>query len=218
MALAITAVIGLAIAGVAAALSSAYEHGEEYYSYLQNGRVASVRLQQDLRQARLITAASDTSVVLWLADRNEDGQMQLSELGSIYHDANTHELVERTTVFPETMAPSVRQVLDFVVALSDVTDPSVATGDPVYPSYDSIRILASNVSDFRVYADPPPPLSRLVKFRLTVGSGDRVFTTYGAANLRVDKTAYVGESTGVYVLHTTEVRPSTDPDDANEGG
>ena len=49
LALAVLSVLGLTLAGVAVAVSSAVEHTEEYHHSLQSSRVGVAQLQRDVR-------------------------------------------------------------------------------------------------------------------------------------------------------------------------
>jgi len=209
IALAITAVIGLTVAGVAMALSRSYQHSEQYYRYLQSGRVASIRLQGSLRKSRLVTASDASTLVLWAEDYNNDGQINVSEVLFVYYDHGARELIERSTVFPDSMSASVREMLDFTIPLSALSDPNVATGPPAYESYDSKRLLAAYVEDFQVFCTDAPPFTKLVKFCLKVGGDGQFVTMHGASRLRADRTEYVGEFGGEYVLYTTKVDPNS---------
>lgn len=200
IAMSITVVISLAVATVSVALGNLHEQSQEYYEFLQTGRVAAGRLQATLRGARLVTAASSDSLVIWSADVRDLGKINLSEITTIYYDEATRTLIERHVVFPDTMEADTVAALDITLALSQVTDAKVAEGDLPLPQYDDRRVLAANVLAFDVYCDPAPPLSRLVKFRLTVGKGDKTVRTCGGAALRADKTSYVGFADGQAVL------------------
>jgi len=213
MAVSITAVIGLAATGVAVSLSSLNEHSEEYYRHLQTGRVASVRLQQTLRRALLVTAGTDDSLVVWACDDNDNGQINLSELVEIHYDPVTDELFELALSLPAEMSEASRSAIDIEMSLADVIQ-AAANDETVldmFAQYAARRVLARDVQAFSVRCDEPTPMTRLVSFRLSIGSGARVAQTSGAATLRAHRTAYVGWDNDTYVLSATEVGG----DDAN---
>lgn len=200
MAMSVTLVIGLAVAGVGSALSNVQASSDQYYKHMHNGRVATIRLQATVRKAQLVTAASSGALLIWATDERSPGQINVSEIVSVYRDPATRQLIERSIVFPDTMSGDLRSMLDTVVPLSAVTDISVAD-NPIGPAqYDLQRVLAHDVDDFEVYCDTPAPLTRMVKFRLTVGDNADVVRVHGGAALRADKVADVGKSGDDYVL------------------
>ncbi len=200
LAMAITAVIGLAVTGVTAAMSNINERAEDYYEYLQSGRVAASRLEEALRSARLITVASGSSIVAWTSNETDKTKINVSEVTKVYLDTDTRQLMQRTTVFPDSMEPSTKTALDTSVALADLVSANAADDAPPYVQYDVTRVLARNVQEFQVYPDVPTPLTQTVKFRLVIGSYAQTVTQYGAVTLRASKVSRVGVSGGTYVL------------------
>jgi type II secretory pathway pseudopilin PulG len=201
LALAITTVIGLAVTGVAAAVSNFNERAETYYEYLQSGRVAAIRLQEMMRPALLITAASGDNMVVWTNNQTDPNNINVTEVTKVFLDASTGQLMQRTTVFPDSMSASTKTALDTSLALSTLTSASVATSEPIYAQYDVTRVLARNVQSFDVYPDVSAPLTRLLKFKLVVGADGQTVTQYGAVMLRAPSTAKVSGTTGNYVLN-----------------
>ena len=80
MAMVVISVIGLTVAGVAMALSTAQDNSQDYYQCIQTGRVSMLRLQDMLRRARLVTEVFDTGLVIWESDTNGNRTIDLSEL------------------------------------------------------------------------------------------------------------------------------------------
>ncbi len=201
LALAITTVIGLAVTGVAAGVSNFNQRAEAYYECLQSGRVAAGRLEAMLRPALLITAASGDNMVVWTDDHTDTGNINVSEITKIFLDTTTHQLMQRTTVFPDTLKAHTLKALDDSLALSQLTSPSVAESAPFYAQYDAPRVLASNVQSFAVYPDVPAPLTRLLKFKLVISVVGQTVTQYGAVTLRAPSISKVSISRGLYVLN-----------------
>jgi type II secretory pathway pseudopilin PulG len=201
LALAITTVIGLAVTGVAAAVSNFNERAEAYYECLQCGRVAAGKLEAMMRPALLITAASGSNMVVWTDDHIEPGKINVSEVTKIFLDTTTRQLMLRTTVYPSTLTADTITALDTSLALSQLTSASVATSAPTYVQYDATRVLAANVQSFVVYPNVPAPLTRLVKFKLVVSVDGQTVTQYGAVALRAPSTSSVILQTdGKYAL------------------
>jgi len=201
LALAITTVIGLAVTGVAAAVSNFNARAEAYYDCLQNGRVAATRLEEMMRPALLLTAASGDKMVVWTSDTTDPGKINVSEVATVYLDAPTKQLMQRTTVYPSSLTASQIQSLDTSIVLSNLTSAGVATSPVKYVQYDVTSVLARNVQSFVVYPDSPAPLTRLLKFKLVVSADGQTVTQYGAATLRAPSTSNVSVSNGTYVLN-----------------
>jgi type II secretory pathway pseudopilin PulG len=201
LALAITTVIGLAVTGVAAAVSNLNQRAEAYYECLQNGRVAATKLETMMRPALLITAASGSNMVVWTNDTADVGKINVSEVAKIFLDTTTKQLVLRTTAYPSTLTAAQVTGLDTSIALSNLTSVSVATSAPTYVQYDVVSVLAANVQSFAVYPDVPAPLTGLLKFKLVIGVAGQTVTQYGAVMLRAPSTSKVLVSDGKYVLN-----------------
>jgi type II secretory pathway pseudopilin PulG len=202
LALAITTVIGLAVTGVAAAVSNFNERAEAYYDCLQNGRVAATRLEAMMRPALLITAASGDNMVIWTGDTTDPGNINVSEVTKIFLDASTSQLMQRTTVFPGSLTANAKTALDTSLPLSTLTSASVAESEPTYAQYDATSVLARNVQSFVVYPDTPAPLTRLLKFKLVISVDGQTVTQYGAVMLRAPSTSSVTlQSDGKYALN-----------------
>jgi prepilin-type N-terminal cleavage/methylation domain-containing protein len=202
MAMAIVAIIGAAVAGVATALSTAYAHSEDFYMDIQNGRMAMLRMQSTARKAKLVTACTPTTAVLWTGDTNGDGQINLSEISMLSYDAAGARLLEYRVVYPADMAPATRSALDVVVPLSTLTSVS-ATQDLLKTNvYVQTTVQADQVLDFRPGVKPAAPLSKIMTFDLKVGTSGNNLELRSACALRADATQYVSTSgPGVYVLN-----------------
>jgi len=199
--MAITVVIGLAITGVTTAVSNINERAELYYEYLQSGRVTASKLEGALRSASLVTVAEGTKIVAWTSDGTDEGNINLSEVTKVYLDIGTKQLMQRTTVFPDSLDEVTREALDTSLPLSPLTLPNTIDDPPPYAQYDVTRVLARNVQDFQVYPDVPAPLTRTIKFRLVVGSYAQTVTQYGAVTLRASKVSRVAVADSTYILN-----------------
>jgi len=200
MAMSITAVIGLTVAGVAIALSTAHAHSQDYYQSIQTNRSAVMQIQRSIRKTKLITATDGSSLVAWAGDTNANGLINLSELLLLSYDQASGELVEYRVVFPDSMDAQTRLALDVESTLATVMDPAAVEAMLTEDQYCQRLVIASAVKDFSVSAWPDVPLSRLVRFQLTVGQGQRDLTLRSAACMRADMIEAVGISDDQYVL------------------
>jgi Tfp pilus assembly protein PilW len=101
-ALTITALVMSALSAFSIAMATAWQRHDEVDSLTLRARQASVRVAEQVRDARLIafcsagaldgTATPTACVLIWKDDTNNDGMIQGAELTMIEHNAVTHEL------------------------------------------------------------------------------------------------------------------------------
>lgn len=199
-AMAITAVIGLAVTGVASSIANLNQEAEEYYEFLQSGRTAADRLQKIVRSSLLVTAAGESDLVLWEGDENGDGKINASEVTQISLQGSSGKLVAGKTKFPADMTAETRESLDSRLSLADVTSLSQLDLGPSHAAYADKQVLARDVKSFKVSLDEAAPNTRLVKFEIVIGDDNQVITQYGAAKLRAPNTGRVVSESGVYML------------------
>jgi cytochrome c-type biogenesis protein CcmE len=194
MAAVITTVIGVAVAGVAMSLSTNYSQNLDYYYNVQNARSATSYMRDCLRKAKLVTATSTNTIVLWLDD-NHDGQINSSEVR--YWGIVSGELQELKIVYPAGL-----QALDTTLSLSQLTNAASALNLLRANAYKNWSSLASNASNFTVGVEPAAPLATFVKLNLTCGSSSEAIALRTAVAMRADSTALVSLKHGVYSLST----------------
>lgn len=198
IAITITAITGLSVAGATIALSRAHADTEGFYQSLQTARSAMMRIQRTVQGSKLITACTGTVLVLWVDDTNGNGVINANEIVIIAFDSTAREVRVSRKVFPEAVADA----LNVEVPLDPLTD--VGTAIPlVLPSaYAQTVVLATDASDFFSAASPPPPMSARVDLRLSVGTGQNLITLRTSATTRGGRTANVDVVNGDYVLTT----------------
>lgn len=204
LAMSITTVIGLSLAGVSLALSNSYGHSQDYYSTMQSGRTTMHRMQDALRCAKLITGATDTSMIFWAQDDQDAnaGTINKSEIVMWYFDRSSSMIKQCKIVYPDSLKASLNSNL----TLSQVTiTPSlncIVTSD----TYSKWTILATDVSDFHLVPDKAAPYTTYVKIDMTIRGADNTqpgTRILSAAQLRADSTGKVSLQNGTYVLDTT---------------
>ena len=214
LALSITAVTGLAAAGVSMALASAYERGQAHTESMHAARVVMSRITAKIRKAKLVTSASDDALVLWTDDANLDGLINRDEMCLLRYDKRADCIEELKIVLSDELSYEVQVALNPEVSLS------VAAREPSttkvmlsrMPGF-TTRVLASDVSDLEFEVWPNAPMTKLVKIESTHGQGDTSVSLSCAATLRASKIDHVGISGGKYVLDASD--PS---DPASSGG
>ena len=201
LAMAITAMIGLSVAGVAVALSTAQADQEESYQYAQTARSAINRIQGYLSRARLVTARGDGSLVYWIKDADGDGTISLEELGEIRRHSEDRTLRLHRVVFPDNMDEQVHAALNAQVELDCAADMASATQLIETNGRHVDQVEAEDVEAFDVAAYPECPVAKLVSIHLVIGQGERQVALRSAVALRADCTDEVAVSEGAYVLN-----------------
>lgn len=200
LAMAVTAIVGLSVAGVSVGLSNAYENSENYYDALQGARSVLMQAQSMGRTAKLVTATSTDSLVFWTSDINADGKINRNELTMIYWDRSGGDSVVRMQrISPAATSSLVKDQVMLSVA-SSVS--SVSSLLSQYTSYRENSPLASDVLSFKVTASPAAPKATLVQLEITVGRPDRPLTLRSTVSLRADDTVNVGKVGSTWVLTT----------------
>jgi len=201
LAMAITALVGLSVAGATMVLSTTYQQGENYQDYVQSARSSSLRLQTLLRRAKLITSCTTTSIVFWAGDANSDSQINVSELVRVSYNTATKELHE-SQLDLSGLPPATAAVIDSVLPLSTAMDEGAVCTllGVTYKNYCDDRLLANNVRSVEFRADYAPPSTHRVSLRLDVGDGEQNLVVQPAVTLRSPCTDRVGIANNQYVL------------------
>ncbi len=202
MAIAITGVTGLSVAGAAITFSTAHEHSREFYGHIQTARTAMMRVQRMIRSCLLVTSVNGTSMILWASDANEDGQINPSETILLEWDYEAGEVRLLQIAYPAGMSADVRIAIDMEMPLGTLTNDDHAKSAVFSSSYVATTVLATDVTGFYLTAKPDAPMARLVTVQMTVGEGTRAVTLRSAANTRADWTSYIGIADGNFVLTT----------------
>jgi prepilin-type N-terminal cleavage/methylation domain-containing protein len=192
MALAIMAVTGLAVAGVSMALSDAYAHSQDFNDSIQTARYTLSQVQASVHKAKLITAVSTQSFVLWGNDANADGTINLDELQVYTYDPAAKTVTLRQVIFPATMAAATKAALNASITLAAANDMTGITRQVSQSPYVDTRVLANNVGSFKATASPAAPSSTMLSVCFAVGTAaDRQLTLRSSAGMRADVTSLV---------------------------
>lgn len=197
MAMVVVSVMGVTVAGVAMALSTAQDNSQDYFQCIQTGRVTMLRLQDIVRRARLITDVSDIGMVIWEGDANGDRKINLAELKLISWDESTQRVIRRCVKYPEGWP---ERVTGLGVPLYAATFQSWSTFQSGFESFIEEITLAENVEAFSVQTTPAAPLAKSVSVQMTIRLSDRSLTIRDGASLRADWTDRVENVDGSYTL------------------
>ena len=197
MAMVVVSVMGLTVAGVAMALSTAQDNSQDYYQCIQTGRVTMLRLQDMFRRARLVTGASDTGLVIWDSDANGDRTINVTELKLVSWDESTQRVTRRCVKAPQEWSEAMKNL---PVPLYTATFQSWSTWQSNFESLIEEVTLAENVEAFSVQTTSAAPLAKSVSIQMTIRLGDHSLTIRGGASLRADWTDRVENVDGHYIL------------------
>ena len=197
IAMVVVSVVGLTVAGVAMALSTAHDNSQDYYQCIQTGRVTMLRLQDMLRRARLVTDVSDTGLVIWESDANGDETINLPELTLVSWDESTQRVIRRCVKVPDDWPVPIE---DLAVLLSAATFESWSASESTFASLIEEVVLAENIEAFSVQTTPAAPLAKSVSVQMTIGLGNHSLTVHDGASLRADWTDRVENVEGIYTL------------------
>ncbi|MEZ6192160.1 MAG: hypothetical protein R3C45_12850 [Phycisphaerales bacterium] len=175
MALAITGLVGAAIASMLTAVSYGTSSDRDIRALVVKNKTLSTRITAAVRQAAQLLDADDDYIVLWTRDLNDNGAPDLLELQRIERDAATDELTSYT---PDPSAVDV--------TYDTATDDFDAVTTALIDSDDLVgELWATGVSACTVDVDTPDPLdATLVSFQLTLTAGGLSDTSVNAVSLR----------------------------------
>ena len=196
MAMAITAITALSVAGATIALSKAHQDTEGFYQSLQTARGAMMRIQRSIQGAKLITACTGPTLVLWAEDTDNSKRINADEIAMLVFDSTTREVRMYRLSFPA----AVHDSLNVEVPLDTLVDTTSAAAQVISSAYAETIVLASDTGDFFATPSPAPPMTTRVGLRLSIGTGTNAITLRSAASTRGAKTAMVAVVGGDYVL------------------
>lgn len=175
MALAITGMIGAAVASMLSAVSYGTDSTKDIRSLVVKNKTISARITAAVRESAQLLDAGDGYVVLWTKDLNDSDMPDLLELRRIELDSATGELSDYT---PDPAATDVVYDLD-TDDFDTVTNNLIVDGDLVG------ELWATDVSAWEIDLDDADAQSaELVSFRLTLSAGGMSDTSINAVSLR----------------------------------
>lgn len=198
LSIAVIAVMGLSIAGVSMALSTAHENSQDQYQCTQAGRIVMMRLEQAFRQAHLITDAAGSSLILW-SDANADGDINITELTALMWSSRSQALIRYRIQFPEGWSEYRKKLYDAHVPLSAATFKTMARS-PYFRLYREETLLAEQVENFALGLSPAAPLTTSVSIDMTITKDQGSLALRSGASLRADQTHRVQPGGGGYTL------------------
>jgi len=187
LAISVTSVIALCVAGMAMGLSSAQKVTDGDYQAVQTNRVVMTRLASMLRQGLLVTDETASSLMLWEHDDKTNRQINLLELTILTWDDDAQELLRRRIVFPAGWPAWLQNLLNIQIPVSTAQFDNWAMSWLLNRYGDDV-VLAEGVEAFTVQVDSSAPETRMVSLTMTVARNERTVTLNRTAKLRADQT------------------------------
>jgi prepilin-type N-terminal cleavage/methylation domain-containing protein len=174
IALAITGLIGTAVASMLTAVAYGTSSSRDIRSLVVKNKTLSARVTAAIRGSAQLLDAADGYVVLWTKDLNGSGVPDLLELQRIELDSVADELTSYT---PDPSATDVAYA---------ITDDFDATTTALIGSGDMDGALwATGVTQLTITLDDADPLvAELVSFQLTLEAGGLADVSVNAVSLR----------------------------------
>ncbi len=205
IAISITAVVGMAVAGVTIAVSNAGVSADDQFECEQAARVARARTARYVQRAALVTAVEDERLLLWMGDANGSQSINLDELVLLKFEPDSRDPAESRLVrywveFPDDMHWLFRRLLNREFLLHRAGNARSMEFWMRLTSYGHEETVATHVSSVTFSTEPEPPMSRMAQVKLTVTVGEHSVTRSGTATLRADRTGDVESRFGHYWL------------------
>ena len=158
VALVVTGIILTAISTLAFALSSANKSTGDVNIRQAQVRLTTLRIQELIRNCKLICSQSDDDIAIWLADNNNDNKINISELAYIDFGSDRNHL-RLYTFYSEDNSPVV---IDSIKAFS-------TEWWTLYHCITESAMLLPECSNIEFQFDTMPPGSKFVniEFEMT---------------------------------------------------
>lgn len=160
VALSVSSIILTAVATLAFSLSSAHNSTEETSLKQVQIRFSTFKLSDLIRHSKLVCFVGDDDIALWVADKNDNKRINISEL--VYIDKGSESDHLQIYEFPSSVS-------DPVVNLGDISAFSTGWWSSYISDADDPIVLVSECNNVQFQFDELPPQSRFVSisFELT---------------------------------------------------
>lgn len=180
--LAITGMVGAAVAAMLGAVSYGTSSGKDMRSLVVRNKILSARFTAAVRAAGMVLELGGDHIVLWLHDDDESGTPNLGEIRYIEYDAANVRIRSYAADFSGMNQAQIDAVND-PFALAD--DFAAFTASERGQTYFPEQVWATDVTSWTVTADDADEqLASLVSFRFDLTHGELTDTVIGAAALR----------------------------------
>ncbi len=175
MALAITGLIGAAVASMLTAVSYGTNNSRDIRTLVVKNKTISARITAAIREATQLLDAGDNYIILWTDDINDSGAPDLLELRRINLNTGTRKLIDYTPDPDATDVAYDLEATDFDAVTLSLIDSDDMLG----------ALWATDVTAMTVTLDESDPLeATLISFQVTISEGALSDTSVNAASLR----------------------------------
>ena len=168
-----TAAVGLAVAGMLAATSYGTSSRNDMRELLVRGKAVNERVAESVRSARRVLAHGDDWLVLWLATEDHPETPTLHSLLRIEFDSTAEELIAYRA--SEGAAEASYELDENFAALTQ----QLINQGTLTP-----RRWSRAVANWRLFADEAPPATRYVRWELELVTELAEHATVAAASPR----------------------------------
>ncbi len=162
VAMTVIALIGLAVTGMIAAISTSQAKAMAINDTVQSGRISMVTLERLIRQARLVSGGDGNHLSLWMGDLNGDGQINANETYYLTYLPSQRVVRMKSIQFPANMDPCYKALLNVSLMLDDSADPSVLDGLLGCQPYIQQQDVAVDVDYVQFQFSTAPPMTKAV--------------------------------------------------------
>jgi prepilin-type N-terminal cleavage/methylation domain-containing protein len=180
--LAITGMVGAAVAAMLGAVSYGTSSGKDMRSLVVRNKMLSARFTAAVRAGGMVLELDSDHIVLWLHDDNGSGTPNLGEIRYIEYDAANDRIRCYAADFGGMNQAQIDAANDqFALADDFAAFTAADRGQTHFPE----QVWANNVTSWTVTVnDADEQLSSLVSFRFDLTHGELSDTVIGAAALR----------------------------------
>jgi hypothetical protein len=177
--LAITGMVGAAIAAMLSAMTYGTSSGKDMRSLVVRNKTLSARFTAAVRAGSMILERGDSHIVIWLNDEDESGTPHLGEIQYIEHDAANDRICSYTADFTGMDQTQIDAVNDeFQLTDNFATVTASDRGQSYFPQ----QTWANGVTSWTVITDDADEqLAALVSFRFDLTNGELSDMVIGAA-------------------------------------
>ncbi|NBC11430.1 MAG: hypothetical protein GVY24_06795 [Planctomycetes bacterium] len=174
LAVAITTLIGAAIASMLAAVSYGTDSSKDMRSLVARNKAVNARISAAIRGSTMVLDQGAGFLVLWTSDADENGQPNLLEIRRLQYNANGQTFSSYTA--PEGTGDVEYALADNFEAITDGL-----MGGAAFPQ----ELWATRVAAWDLALDTPDPqTASLVSYQLELTAGDMSDVAIAAVALR----------------------------------
>ena len=183
LALAGVGFISVAVTVMLSAVAEGTSVSQDIRGSVVRSKTVGARLSAALRSSRLLLDHGGNHVVFWVADTNDSGGVNLSEIRRIEWSSTRNEIWCFKAKFDDNLTKEQREQTDTAYELNE--DFGQITSGLIEDESMEGEVWATDVSNWRLsYNNTAPEEATLISFRITLKANGLATTAIGAAALR----------------------------------